>query len=146
MSGRDKAARQSEILAMLRQEGTMRVGALAQHFRISQQSIRKDLNVLERSGLVRRIHGAVVIGGGEEYSWYSQRRLIAQIAPLHLNPRPQLARRPPVGPGAQIEAPHLVPLRQQRLQREHPNVPECPRQQYPHLRLLAQLILAKPRL
>ena len=56
----------------------MRVGALAQHFGISQQSIRKDLNVLERSGLVRRVHGAVVIGGGEEYSWYSQRRLIAQ--------------------------------------------------------------------
>ena len=78
MSGRDKAARQSEILSMLRQEGTIRVGALAQHFGISQQSIRKDLNALEQSGLVRRVHGAVVIGGGEEYSWYSQRRLIAQ--------------------------------------------------------------------
>lgn len=63
---------------MLRKEGKIRVGALAQHFGISQQSIRKDLNSLSRSGLVRRVHGAVVIGGGEEYSWYSQRRLIAQ--------------------------------------------------------------------
>ncbi len=72
------AARQSEILMLLRRDGTMRVGALAAHFDVSQQSIRKDLTALENAGLVRRVHGAVVIGGGEEYSRYSDRRLIAQ--------------------------------------------------------------------
>ena len=72
------AARQSKILMLLRRDGTMRVGALAAHFQVSQQSIRKDLSALENAGLVRRIHGAVVIGGGEEYSRYADRRLIAQ--------------------------------------------------------------------
>ena len=63
---------------LLRRDGSLRVGALAAHFDVSQQSIRKDLNALENAGLVRRVHGAVVIGGGEEYFRYADRRLIGQ--------------------------------------------------------------------
>jgi Transcriptional regulators of sugar metabolism len=49
--------RQHRILALVRQSGQVEVTALAADFRVAPETIRRDLNELERRGLVRRTHG-----------------------------------------------------------------------------------------
>jgi DeoR/GlpR family transcriptional regulator of sugar metabolism len=52
-------------LALLGQQKAMRVEDLAEQMSISLSTVRRDLDELERQGLVRRVHGgAVLIGGG----------------------------------------------------------------------------------
>lgn len=49
--------RQRRILTLVRQAGQAEVSALAAHFRVAPETIRRDLNELERRGLIRRTHG-----------------------------------------------------------------------------------------
>jgi DeoR family transcriptional regulator, aga operon transcriptional repressor len=48
------------ILEMIKSEGRVLVGSLAKHFRTSQVTIRKDLDVLQAQGLVLRSHGGAL--------------------------------------------------------------------------------------
>ena len=52
--------RRRSIVEMLHREGRVLVASLARHFRTSQITIRKDLEVLDNQGLIQRTHG-----GGE---------------------------------------------------------------------------------
>jgi len=52
--------RRREILRMLHRDGRVLVQDLARHFRISQITIRKDLDVLDGQGVIERTHGGAL--------------------------------------------------------------------------------------
>ncbi len=52
--------RRRAILAMLHQDGRVLVKDLARHFKISQITIRKDLEILDSQGVVQRTHGGAL--------------------------------------------------------------------------------------
>jgi len=56
--------RLEQILALLRQTQTATVKKLSTHLYVSEATVRRDLNELERRGFVRRIHGGVVLIDG----------------------------------------------------------------------------------
>ncbi|PWC44903.1 DeoR family transcriptional regulator [Azospirillum sp. TSO22-1] len=69
--------RQSEILALARASGRVLVDDLAQHFAVTPQTIRKDLNGLCERRLLQRVHGGAIAGSGVENLGYEARRQIA---------------------------------------------------------------------
>ncbi|MGA2234318.1 MAG: transcriptional repressor AgaR [Terriglobales bacterium] len=52
--------RRREILGVLHRDGRVLVKDLARHFRISQITIRKDLEFLDRQGVIQRTHGGAL--------------------------------------------------------------------------------------
>src|ERR1700741_4928418 len=56
--------RQSLILQAVRSDGSARVSDLTQRLRVSDMTIRRDLEVLARDGLVEKGHGGAVLPGG----------------------------------------------------------------------------------
>ena len=64
--------RQAQIAEMVRQKDFIRVEDLAQHFQVTTQTIRRDLNLLCERGIARRLHGGVQcmnIPGNVAYTW-----------------------------------------------------------------------------
>src|SRR3954451_15351797 len=52
--------RQSAIVAQARADGRVDVTALAEEFGVTTETVRRDLTVLERAGLLRRVHGGAI--------------------------------------------------------------------------------------
>jgi DeoR family fructose operon transcriptional repressor len=52
--------RQQEILRLARAEGRVDVMALAEGMNVTAETIRRDLTVLERAGVLRRVHGGAI--------------------------------------------------------------------------------------
>src|SRR4051794_27441086 len=52
--------RQSAIVARARNAGRVDVTALAEEFAVTTETVRRDLTVLERHGLLRRVHGGAI--------------------------------------------------------------------------------------
>lgn len=52
--------RQQQILAQLRALGRVQVNELAEHFHVTPETIRRDLTALDRSGVLRKVHGGAV--------------------------------------------------------------------------------------
>jgi DeoR family transcriptional regulator, glycerol-3-phosphate regulon repressor len=50
-------SRHERILSLLESRGFVSIGSLAKSFEVSEQTVRRDLNDLERRGLVTRYHG-----------------------------------------------------------------------------------------
>lgn len=64
--------RQAHIAEMVRQADFVRVEELARHFKVTTQTIRRDLNLLCERGLARRVHGGVErinTLGNVAYAW-----------------------------------------------------------------------------
>src|ERR1700682_1626675 len=59
-SGLLNEERRREILAVLHRDGRVLVKDLARHFRISQITIRKDLEFLDGQGVIQRPHGGAL--------------------------------------------------------------------------------------
>lgn len=55
--------RQSLILQAVRNDGSARVSDLTQQLGVSDMTIRRDLEVLARDGLVEKVHGGAVLPG-----------------------------------------------------------------------------------
>lgn len=55
--------RQQRILTQARAEGRVEVAALAEALEVTQETVRRDLDRLERQGLVRRVHGGAIPTG-----------------------------------------------------------------------------------
>ena len=55
---------QNKVLALLEQSGAVRTKELADALGVVPETIRRDLEELEQSGLLRRIHGGAVIPSG----------------------------------------------------------------------------------
>ncbi|MEQ8354922.1 MAG: DeoR/GlpR family DNA-binding transcription regulator [Kiloniellaceae bacterium] len=51
------STRHERILSLLESRGFVSIGSLAKSFAVSQQTVRRDLNELEKRGLVTRYHG-----------------------------------------------------------------------------------------
>jgi DeoR family transcriptional regulator, fructose operon transcriptional repressor len=52
--------RQQVILERARTEGRVDVAALAEEFTVTTETVRRDLTVLERHGVLRRVHGGAI--------------------------------------------------------------------------------------
>ena len=50
-------SRHERILSLLESRGFVSIGSLAKSFEVSEQTVRRDLNDLERRGLLTRYHG-----------------------------------------------------------------------------------------
>lgn len=55
--------RQAELRTLLTEEGTVAVTPLAKRWKVSEMTIRRDLQALEAVGAVTRVHGGAVAGG-----------------------------------------------------------------------------------
>ncbi len=66
--------RLKEILAILTQSKSASVRMLGQKLYVSEATVRRDLNALEKQGLVRRVFGGVVLieGDQKEIPFYAQ--------------------------------------------------------------------------
>ena len=56
--------RRDKILDMIREDGQAKVAELSQVFKVTEVTIRQDLERLEEQGLVVREHGGAVLAGG----------------------------------------------------------------------------------
>jgi DeoR family transcriptional regulator, fructose operon transcriptional repressor len=52
--------RQSAIAALVAERGRVAVTAVAERFGVTAETVRRDLAVLERAGMLRRVHGGAV--------------------------------------------------------------------------------------
>ena len=59
--------RQKKILNLLDENGSIQVSELIDLFNVSDMTIRRDLILLERKGLLRRVHGGAVLNRGRSY-------------------------------------------------------------------------------
>ncbi|OEO32261.1 DeoR family transcriptional regulator [Devosia insulae DS-56] len=73
----DVVERQEAIVALAMVKGRVLVEELVAHFRVTPQTIRKDLNDICAGGRLKRIHGGAVYPSGLENMQYEARRLIA---------------------------------------------------------------------
>lgn len=53
--------RKEEILSILEKQKTCKISALAKGLFVSESTIRRDIDILEKLGLVKRVHGGVVL-------------------------------------------------------------------------------------
>ncbi|MBL1240971.1 MAG: DeoR/GlpR transcriptional regulator [OCS116 cluster bacterium] len=72
--------RQSEILDIVQKQGKVTVDGLSKSFNVTVQTIRKDLNELCDSGILRRVHGGAIMASGIENIGYEERRALASDA------------------------------------------------------------------
>ena len=77
--------RENTILNLLGEHGRLEVSVLAQKLEVSPVTVRKDLDELERRGIIRREHGYAVFGGHDDMNNrlavnYEEKRLIARAA------------------------------------------------------------------
>lgn len=59
--------RKQKILSLLDENGSIQVSELIDLFDVSDMTIRRDLDILERKGLLRRVHGGAVLNRGRSY-------------------------------------------------------------------------------
>lgn len=59
--------RQQAILDLLDKKQSVQVNDLVALFAVSEMTIRRDLDILERKGLLRRVHGGAVSNRGRSY-------------------------------------------------------------------------------
>lgn len=62
-----KTDRHSAIMDLLRQSGSTSIAELTKKLAVSDETVRRDVKVLESRGLLERVHGAVILAdhGGE---------------------------------------------------------------------------------
>lgn len=72
--------RHSEILDIARRSGKVTVEALAEHFNVTPQTIRRDLTELSELGKLERIHGGAVLPSGVANIGYEERRSLFTAA------------------------------------------------------------------
>jgi DeoR family glycerol-3-phosphate regulon repressor len=71
-----EADRQEQILALVLQRGFMSIEALAEHFSVTPQTVRRDVNRLSAKALLRRYHGGAGLPSGIENEAYQARQVM----------------------------------------------------------------------
>ncbi|MFB0631491.1 DeoR/GlpR family DNA-binding transcription regulator [Streptomyces sp. AB3(2024)] len=56
--------RQERIAELVRRSGAVRVAELVSQLRVSDMTVRRDLDALERSGVLKKVHGGAVLASG----------------------------------------------------------------------------------
>ena len=77
-------ARHSGIVALVRQRGFMAIEALANHFDVTVQTIRRDLNLLSEEGRVLRYHGGAGLPSSIENIDYTARQVMNPAEKDHI--------------------------------------------------------------
>lgn len=54
-----KDKRQHEIVTLLKQEQTLKTSELVTKFQVSLETVRRDINELERLGIVKKVYGGI---------------------------------------------------------------------------------------
>ncbi|THH35377.1 DeoR/GlpR transcriptional regulator [Aliishimia ponticola] len=72
--------RHPEILEIARKDGNVTVDRLARHFRVTRQTIRRDLTDLAEAGKLERVHGGAVLPSGTTNIAYAERRTLNAAA------------------------------------------------------------------
>ncbi|MCV2490184.1 DeoR/GlpR family DNA-binding transcription regulator [Geodermatophilus sp. YIM 151500] len=87
--------RQHAITTLVAERGRVSVAALAEQFGVTTETVRRDLDVLERGGQVRRVHGGAVPAGAltpvetglsERHGTRSEQKRKIAVAALDLLP------------------------------------------------------------
>lgn len=60
-----KQVRQQEIVDIIKKEGYVSTDALATHFKVSSQTIRRDLDFLEQDGILIKMYGGATLAESE---------------------------------------------------------------------------------
>jgi DeoR family transcriptional regulator, glycerol-3-phosphate regulon repressor len=77
--------RQVHLIEQVRQLGSVSVEALAEHFGVTLQTVRRDVRLLAEAGLLARFHGGVrVPGSTTENIAYRQRQQLNEAAKLRI--------------------------------------------------------------
>jgi DeoR family transcriptional regulator, aga operon transcriptional repressor len=63
---RDTSARRERIVALLRAQGSVQIQMLAEQFKVSTQTLRKDLNFLDARGVCTRSSGGALLKIGSQ--------------------------------------------------------------------------------
>ncbi|MDQ2755090.1 MAG: DeoR/GlpR family DNA-binding transcription regulator [Actinomycetota bacterium] len=72
--------REQAILTELDEQGRVEVGALSQRFGVSTVTVRKDLESLERRGMLRRIRGGALVAPRSDEGAFDFRQRVASKA------------------------------------------------------------------
>lgn len=74
--------RHPDILAIAQREGKVTVEALADHFGVTLQTIRRDLAELAEANKLERVHGGAILPSGTTNIEYEERRNLNEAAKL----------------------------------------------------------------
>jgi DeoR/GlpR family transcriptional regulator of sugar metabolism len=86
--------RRNEIITIIRKQRTIKVADLMKNYKVSIETIRRDLEYLEKKGFLRRVYGGAVLHGlyGEEPEYknreiinYPQKRAIGKKTAEFIN-------------------------------------------------------------
>ncbi len=79
--------RQFDIVRIARDEGQVNVEDLAERFKVTPQTIRKDLNELCDRNVLQRYHGGALLSSGVENLGYESRQTLAEGEKLAIGKR-----------------------------------------------------------
>jgi DeoR family glycerol-3-phosphate regulon repressor len=71
-----EAERQEQIVALVHQRGFVSIEALAEHFSVTPQTVRRDVNRLCAQALLRRYHGGAGLPSSVENTTYRARQVL----------------------------------------------------------------------
>jgi DeoR family glycerol-3-phosphate regulon repressor len=91
-------ARHEKIVSLVREQGFVAIGILAAKFKVTPQTVRRDINTLSDQGLLQRHHGGAGPLLSTENVDYTNRkilclrekRIIAELVAKHIPPRSSL--------------------------------------------------------
>lgn len=96
--GQELSARQEEILSIVHHQGFATIDALARHFDVSTQTIRRDIIYLDEQQLLQRFHGGAGAREATVRLGYAEKRITAAEAKERIA-RTTAAR---IGPGEAV--------------------------------------------
>ncbi|HSH57476.1 MAG TPA: DeoR family transcriptional regulator, partial [Halomonas sp.] len=68
--------RQDAIIELVRRQGYASIEQLTEHFAVTPQTIRRDLNTLAAEGHIRRVHGGAGLESSTVNTAYSTRKTL----------------------------------------------------------------------
>lgn len=68
--------RKSKIVELIHETGRVNISVICSMFDVSEMTVRRDLNELDRQGLVRRVHGGAIASLGRSYEPSFQTRAV----------------------------------------------------------------------
>ena len=72
--------RHRQIVEQVRGAGRVLVTELAEHFDVTPETIRRDLTALDRSGVLRKVHGGAIPAPAPPETGVTQREQVNPIA------------------------------------------------------------------
>ncbi len=76
--------RQHQMLTMIREAGFVSIQDLATHFKVTPQTVRRDINSLSEEGLVQRHHGGAGVGLSTENVDYVSRKVLHKAEKMRI--------------------------------------------------------------